>query len=120
MALHLALESLPLRKTVEGDVVCCIKNLVDFVVIVDGGEYVDFLAHFLLGQKRFVEAACCCSGEVFANQREGAPEAVAFESADDFDAGSVLDIREDFHVAAETGFVQDETGARNLCIIEHT
>ena len=54
-----------------------------------------------------------------ADEREGTPEAVTLEGADDFDAGLFLDIVEDFHVAAETCFVKYETGTWNLRIVEH-
>ena len=116
----LVLETLPLRKAVERDVVRCFEDCVDFVVFVDGGEDVDFLVHLFAREACFVEARGGGAGEVFADERERTPEAVAFESADDFDAGLFLDIVEDFHVAAETRFVKYETGTWNLRIVEHT
>ena len=116
---RLVLESLPLRKAVERDVVRCIEDGVDFVVFVDGCKDVDFLVHFFARETGFVEARGGGAGEIFANERERTPEAVTLERADDFDAGLVLDIVEDFHVAAETRFVKYETGTWNLRIVEH-
>lgn len=119
MGERLVLEAQPLRKTVERDVVRCIEDGVDFVVFVDGGKDVDFLVHLFAGEAGFVEARGGGAGEVFADEREGTPEAVTLEGADDFDAGLFLDIVEDFHVAAETRFVKYETGTWNLRIVEH-
>ena len=116
---RLVLEAQPLRKAVERDVVRCIEDGVDFVVFVDGGKDVDFLVHLFAGEAGFVEARGGGAGEVFADEREGSPEAVTLEGADDFDAGLFLDIVEDFHVAAETRFVKYETGTWNLRIVEH-
>lgn len=113
------LESLPLRKAVERDMVRCIEDGVDFVVFVDGCKDVDFLVHLFAGEACFVEARGGGAGEVFADERERTPETVTLEGADDFDAGLVLDIGEDFHVAAETCFVKYETGTWNLRIVEH-
>ena len=117
---RLVLESLPLRKAVERDVVRCIENRVDFVVFVDGGKDVDFLVHLFARKACFVEARGGGAGEVFADERKGTPEAVTLEGADDFDAGLFLDIVEDFHVAAKTRFVKYETGTWNLRIVEHS
>ena len=116
---RLVLETLPLRKTVERDVVRCIENRVDFVVFVDGGKNVDFLVHLFAREAGFVEAGGGGAGEIFTDERERTPEAVTLEGADDFDAGLFLDIGEDFHVAAETCFVKYETGTWNLRIVEH-
>ena len=116
---RLVLESLPLRKAVERDVVRCIEDGVDFVVFVDGGKDVDFLVHLFAREAGFVEARGGGAGEVFADEREGTPEAVTLEGADDFDAGLFLDIVKDFHIAAETRFVKYETGTWNLRIVEH-
>ena len=116
---RLVLVTLPLRKTVERDVVRCIEDGVDFVVFVDGGKDVDFLVHLFAREAGFVEARGGGAGEVFADERKGTPEAVTLEGADDFDAGLFLDIVEDFHVAAETCFVKYETGTWNLRIVEH-
>ena len=116
---RLVLVALPLRKTVERDVVRCIEDGVDFVVFVNGCKDVNFLVHLFAGEAGFVEARGGGAGEIFANERERTPEAVAFESADDFDTGLVLDIGEDFHVAAETCFVKYETRTWNLRIVEH-
>ena len=119
MGERLVFVTLPLRKAVERDVVRCIEDGVDFVVFVDGGKDVDFLVHLFAREAGFVEARGGGAGEVFADEREGAPEAVTLEGADDFDAGLFLDIVEDFHVAAETCFVKYETGTWNLRIVEH-
>ena len=119
MGERLVLEAQPLRKAVERDVVRCIEDGVDFVVFVDGGKDVDFLVHLFAREAGFVEARGGGAGEVFADEREGTPEAVTLEGADDFDAGLFLDIVEDFHVAAETCFVKYETGTWNLRIVEH-
>ena len=54
------------------------QDLVDFVVFVDGGEYMDFLAHFFLGEPRLVQAGGCCASKVFSDEREGSPKAVTF------------------------------------------
>ena len=116
---RLVLEALPLRKAVERDVVRCIEDGVDFVVFIDGGEDVDFLVHLFARKVCFVEARGGGAGEIFTDERERTPEAVAFEGADDFDAGLVLDIIEDFHVATETSFVKYETRTWNLRIVEH-
>ena len=117
---RLVLESLPLRKAVERDVVRCIEDGVDFVVFVDGRKNMDFLVHLFAREAGFVEARGGGAGEVFADERERTPEAVTLEGADDFDAGLFLDIVEDFHVAAETRFVKYETGTWNLRIVEHS
>ena len=117
---RLVLETLPLRKAVERNVVRCIEDGVDFVVFVDGCKDVDFLVHLFTREAGFVEARGGGAGEVFADERERTPEAVTLEGADDFDAGLVLDIGEDFHVAAETCFVKYETRTWNLRIVEHT
>lgn len=119
MGERLVLEAQPLRKAVERDVVRCIEDGVDFVVFVDGCKDVDFLVHLFAREAGFVEARGGGAGEVFADEREGTPEAVTLEGADDFDAGLFLDIVEDFHVAAETCFVKYETGTWNLRIVEH-
>ena len=116
---RLVLETLPLRKAIERDVVRCFEDRVDFVVFVDGRKDVDFLVHLFAREACFVEARGGGAGEVFADERERTPEAVAFESADDFHAGLVLDIVEDFHIAAETRFVKYETRTWNLRIVEH-
>ena len=116
---RLVLVTQPLRKAVERDVVRCIEDGVDFVVFVDGCKDVDFLVHLFACEAGFVEARGGGAGEVFADEREGTPEAVTLEGADDFDAGLFLDIVEDFHVAAETCFVKYETGTWNLRIVEH-
>lgn len=116
---RLVLVTLPLRKAVERDVVRCIEDGVDFVVFVDGCKDVDFLVHLFAREAGFVEARGGGAGEIFADKREGTPEAVTLEGADDFDAGLFLDIVEDFHVAAETCFVKYETGTWNLRIVEH-
>ena len=50
----LVFKTLPLRKTVERDVVGCIKNLVDFVFFVDGRKDVDFLVHLFACETCFV------------------------------------------------------------------
>ena len=117
---RLVLETLPLRKAVERDVVGGIENRVDFVVFVNRGKDVDFLVHLFAREAGFVKAGGGSAGEVFANERERTPEAVALEGADDFDAGLVLDIGENFHVAAETCFVKYETRTWNLRIVEHS
>ena len=96
----LVLVTLPLRKTVERDVVRCIEDGVDFVVFVDGRKDVNFLVHLFACEAGFVEARGGGAGEVFADERERTPEAVTFEGADDFNAGLFLDIIEDFHIAA--------------------
>ena len=119
MGERLVLESLPLRKAVERDMVRCIEDGVDFVVFVNGRKDVDFLVHLFAREAGFVEARGGGAGEVFADEREGTPEAVTLEGADDFDAGLFLDIVEDFHVAAEARFVKYETGTWNLRIVEH-
>ena len=119
MGERLVLEALPLRKAVERDVVGGIENRVDFVVFVNGGKDVNFLVHLFAREAGFVKARGGGAGEVFANERERTPEAVALEGADDFNAGLVLDIGEDFHVAAETCFVKYETRTWNLRIVEH-
>ena len=119
MGERLVLEALPLRKTVERDVVRCIEDFVDFVVFVNGGKDVNFLVHLFAREAGFVKARGGGAGEVFANERERTPEAVALEGADDFNAGLVLDIGEDFHIAAETCFVKYETRTWNLRIVEH-
>ena len=111
---RLVLKALPLRKAVERDVVGLIENRVDFVVFVNGGKDMDFLVHLFAREAGFVKAGGGGAGEVFANERERTPEAVALEGADDFYAGLVLDIGEDFHVAAETRFVKYETRTWNL------
>ncbi len=116
---RLVLEALPLRKAVERDVVCGIEDRVDFVVFVDGCKDVNFLVHLFAREAGFVEARGGGAGEVFADEREGTPEAVTLEGADDFDAGLFLDIVKDFHVAAETCFVKYETRTWNLRIVEH-
>ena len=116
---RLVLESLPLRKAVERDVVGLIENGVDFIVFVNGGKDVDFLFHLFARKAGFVKARGSGTGEVFADERERTPEAVALEGADDFNAGLVLDIGEDFHIAAETCFVKYETRTWNLRIVEH-
>ena len=51
----LVFKTLPLAKAVEGNVACAGENLVDFVVVIDGGEHVDFFTHFLLGESCFVQ-----------------------------------------------------------------
>ena len=114
MSKRLVLESLPLRKAVERDVVRCIEDGVDFVVFIDRGKNVDFLVHLFAREAGFVEARGGGAGEVFADERERTPEAVTLEGADDFDAGLFLDIVEDFHIAAETCFVKYETRTWNL------
>ena len=119
MGERLVLETLPLRKAVERDVVRCIENRVDFVVFIDGRKDVDFLVHLFAREAGFVEARCGGAGEVFADEREGTPETVTLEGTDDFHAGLFLDIVEDFHVAAKTCFVKYETGTWNLRIVEH-
>lgn len=119
MGKRLVLETLPLRKAVERDVVGGIKNRVDFVVFVNRCENVNFLVHLFARKASFVKARGGGAGEVFANERERTPEAVTLEGADDFDAGLFLDIIEDFHVAAETCFVKYETRTWNLRIVEH-
>lgn len=67
---RLVLESLPLRKAVERDMVRCIENCIDFVVFVDGCKDVDFLVHLFAGEACFVEARGGGAGEVFADERE--------------------------------------------------
>ena len=119
MSKRLVLETLPLRKAVECDVVGGIENGVNFVVFVNGRKDVDFLVHLFAGEACFVKARGGGAGEVFANERERTPEAIALEGADDFNAGLVLDISEDFHIAAETCFVKYETRTWNLRIVEH-
>ena len=119
MGERLVFESLPLRKAVERDVIGIIKNRVDFIVFIDRGEKVDFLVHLFACEAGFVKARGGGAGEVFANERERTPEAVALEGTDDFNAGLVLDISEDFHIAAETCFVKYETRTWNLRIVEH-
>lgn len=119
MGERLVFEALPLRKAIERDVVCGIENCVDFIVFVNGCKDVDFLVHLFAREAGFVEARGGGAGEVFANEREGTPEAVALEGADDFDAGLFLDIVKDFHIAAETCFVKYETRTGNLRIVEH-
>ena len=116
---RLVLETLPLRKAVECDVVSSIEDFVDFVVFVNGRKDVDFLVHLFAREAGFVKARGGGTGEVFANERERTPETVTLECADDFYAGLVLDIGEDFHVAAETCFVKYETRTWNLRIVEH-
>ena len=119
MGERLVFEALPLRKAVERDVVGGVEDFVDFIVFIDGGKDVDFLVHLFAREAGFVEARGGGAGEVFADKRERTPEAVTLEGADDFDAGLVLDIGEDFHIAAETCFVKYETGTWNLRIVEH-
>ena len=116
---RLVLVTLPLRKAVERDVVRSVEDGIDFVVFIDGGEDVDFLVHLFAGEAGFVEARGGGAGKVFADDRERTPETVTLEGADDFDAGLVLDIGEDFHIAAETCFVKYETRTWNLRIVEH-
>ena len=116
---RLFLETLPLRKAVECDVVGLIENFVDFVVFVNGGKDVDFFFHLFARKAGFVKARGCGTGEVFADERERTPETVALEGTNDFNAGLVLDIGEDFHIAAETCFVKYETRTWNLRIVEH-
>ena len=116
---RLVLKALPLRKAVERDVVGLIEDFVDFVVFVNGGKDVNFLVHLFAREAGFVKAGGGSAGEVFANERERTPEAVALEGADDFNAGLFLDIVEDFHITAETCFVKYETRTWNLRIVEH-
>ena len=96
-----------------------IEDCIDFVVFVNRCENVNFLVHLFARKACFVKARGGGTGEVFADEREGTPEAVALEGADDFDAGLFLDIIEDFHIAAETCFVKYETRTWNLRIVEH-
>lgn len=52
----LVLESLPLRKAVERDVVRCIEDRIDFIVFVDRSKDVDFLVHLFARKACFVKA----------------------------------------------------------------
>ena len=74
----LVLETLPLAEAVEGNMACACENLVNFVVFVNGGEHMDFLAHFFFGESRFVQARGGCACKVFPDEREGSPKAVTF------------------------------------------
>ena len=115
----LVLEPLPLAKAVEADMVGEREDLVDFIVAVDGGEHMDFLVHLLAGEASLVQAGCGRTGEVARDEREGTPEAVALEGADDLGAGPFLDVVQDFHVPDEPFFVQNEAGTGDLIVIEH-
>ena len=74
----LLFEPHPLAEAVEGDVARARKNLVYLVVIVDRGEYMDFLAHFFFGESSLVQARGGGSGEVISDKRKAAPETVPF------------------------------------------
>ena len=115
----LCLEPRPLAEAVEADVVGKREDLVDFVVAIDWGEYMDLFSHFFAGKARFVEARGGGSGEVARDEREGTPKTVAFEGADNLGASSFLNIVQNFHVPDEPFFVQNEAGAGDLGVIEH-